>query len=249
MTIRRIAPALTLLALTMGACGAPDREVAFQDDQEPAVTLSAAQWEDFRNEVRSSLEGIRMEVEGLAAATPGEERVVELARSTEETREEVMVELDRLATASADEARDIRRAASERLAELEAEVARNDVATSTTAEELSGSLEARLTGLSSDLEDLRQVAMDVPPYDPEAPPPATTDPAMTPPPAVAMDLSVEELAELEGRVAELRTVAMAAATAPQDELEDARDDLGDALADITREVRKHWYAARWNADA
>jgi DNA repair exonuclease SbcCD ATPase subunit len=216
------------------ACGQPEPA------EEPRE-VSAAELQEFRNEVTAALQSIQFELQAMqdriARADPDDWE--ELRTTAQRTENEVLTELDRLATATAEEAREVRKAATERLAELEAEVARSEVETSENREELRETTENKIVSLEANLAQLRN-QIHMPPMEPVDPE------AQLPPPS---PVSREEIGELEDRLAELRIDLRELATASEEDIADYREQFGDEVAELTREVRTVWYSVRWNVTA
>lgn len=238
----RITSAAALLAFGLAGCGPSERSPdGFAEADATGAGVEALTYEmaSFQSEVRATLEQIRFDVQSLQAeiSEDFEERWAELARTTEETQAELLGDLDRLAVASVEEAAEIRRAASERLAELEGEVARSEVETAEDAGRLSEAVSQHVQLLASDLDDLRRVASGPVPGDP------TPDLWAAPP------LAPETVTELEVRLEQVQVAALTTLEAGEEAFEEAREELGGAVAELTREVRKHWYAVRWQAEA
>jgi hypothetical protein len=234
----RAAPVLALLVVWAAACAPGDREPV--DEPETMGEPTSAELAAFRQEVGEALEALRYELQGMrervAAAAP--EEWEELSSTADRAQVEVMSAVDRLAEATAEEAREIRRAATERLAELEAEVTRSNLETMEDPEALRMVAEGQLDVLAADLTAIEERAMEkageVGAQDPEAPGPA---PALT------------KVAELEANLHELRASTAEVAEAAGEEFAQAREALSEGVSELTLEVRRLWYAVRWDVDA
>jgi hypothetical protein len=274
-------PLIAAIAVMSTACG-PDRQETFEtvEGDRPASPPSPAmqaQFAQLRSEVDSIVGEIQSEVQARQDQAAGDTLEVwtETATQVTERRGDILVNLDRLDVATAEEARDIRADIASELAQLEAEVVRQEVrhGSATQYQEVAMSIEERLARLEANLDSIAMHAMAYAPggreidrtgqaVDPSRPPPPTTDTGMDrtvatgqtgmtgvgtttdrpddiPDPDEIRNMR-EELQEVRGEVVRLRTAS------GQDEWEEVREDLGNQVGDLTRQVREHWYNVRYS---
>jgi hypothetical protein len=243
-----------VLALTAVACGpAEDRGEAWNDEDRmtdaPTPEMSA-QFATLRAEVDSILEELRAEVEAMGEGLIDEplERWTEVSSSVEETRGELLSDLDQLRTADRDEALRIRERASERIAELEAEVVRGELELSPDAQTLAERVNHHLSDLES---DLTQVAAHIVDLSAEGDTARTRAPETRPGTGLGertRTISADDLERMREDLVELREEAEGIPErAAEDDFESVRDDLSGSVADLTRDVKRHWYRLEWEA--
>jgi len=274
-------PLIAAMAFMAAACGA-DRQETFETvDQDTSATPPSpamrAQFAQLRTEVDSIVGAIQSEVDSLQQQAVGDtlEAWSETATQVTQRQGDLLINLDRLEAATVDEARDIRADIASDLAELEAEVVRQEVrhGSATQYQAVAMSIEERLARLEANLDSISmhsmayasgdmQIDRTGQPVDPslQRPPGADTgmdrtmapgQPGMTgmgttaqrgddiPDPDEIRNLR-EELQEVRGEVVRLRTAS------GQDEWDDIREDLGNQVADLTRQIREHWYNVRYS---
>jgi hypothetical protein len=237
MNMRRWSYGLAAAFLAF-ACspGADAPEEMPPDEVEPTTT--SQELEEFRGEVAESFDEIRAELAEMREAVQAEsaETWEDLSGSAERASDEVMADIERLRTATAEEAEQIQTAAGDRLAELEAEVARRDVENSPDSGSLIEAMNERLTELEADLDAIgAHTGMGATP-----PPPGTpTDQSM---------VTEQEIMDLRTRISDARAELEQAAMATGAEFEAAREELGEELAELTRDVRREFYEVRWGLD-
>jgi hypothetical protein len=236
--------ALTLaIAFGAFACAPGADEPADEVDMDAADEVASAptsqEFAEFRGEVIETFGEIRAELAAMrdSVRVEGAEAWEDLSGSAEEASSEVMADLDRLAEATADEARQIQLSASERLATLEGEVARRDVENSPDPAALIEAMNERLAELEADLDAVWQETevVDTVPPGPET----STDQSV---------VSEQEIMDLRTRLIELRADLERVGTATADEFDAARQDLGEEVAELTRDGRLEWYEARWGLE-
>jgi hypothetical protein len=255
------------VAVVASGCGpADERDDRWDDDvvgaPAPEMTVQVAA---VRSDVDAIVDSLRSEIDELSAGARDEplERWSDVSVKLEETRGEVLQDLDDLDAGETDEARRVRDRAAERIAELEAEVARVDLefapdlqAVRTRAEERLAELEDNLSELAMYVSDGDRRPGTTPqrdmPADPDRPPAAPDRPVTTADPErtrVAhypdLDLDQSELRSLQEDLVEARQVASGQDPDEDRDLDDLRDELSDSVADLTRDIRKHWHALRW----
>jgi hypothetical protein len=230
---------------------------------EQAEGPSAAELEQFREEVTQALEAVRAEL--LELQDHISERAPEewsyLSTVAEVTHAEVMSDLERITEAGPEEIDEVRRAAARRLAELEGEVVKREVDTADDRETLRTVVEHHLAQLEGNLAAVaRQVDARTAPEeaaeDPVAEPDwdrGSQDPR--PEPGGAEDVDPTRLAELQDELQVIREWLDRLVGASDEELEDRevseeefeglRRDLGESMAEVTRKVRALWYSTRW----
>jgi hypothetical protein len=215
-------------------------------DATPAPT--SQEFAEFRGEVMESFEEIRAELAEMrdSVQAEGAETWEELSGSAERASDEVMAAIERLENATAEEAREIQSATGDRLAELEAEVARRDVQNSSDPGSLIEAMNERLAELEADLDAIWAESGGtgaVPP-----PPGAPTPETPTPSTPSDQSMSEQEFFDLRTRLIEVRSELERIAIATGAEFDAAREDLGEEVAELTRDVRREWYEARWGLE-
>ncbi len=257
---------LTLAVAGVG-CGPADNDVDRWDDDElaeapsPQTTVQVAV---MRGDVDVILDSLRAEVDGLRAGAQDEplERWTDVAAKVEETRGDVLQDVDEVDVADADEARRVRDRAAERIAELEAEVARAELEFAADRQALRDRTDERLSELEENLTELARLVpasdrpQDVAPgaVPPEAQAPETdpADPAAAPEQTRVMtaahdlDLDPSEVRGLQEDLVEAQQLAAERVADEDRDLDDLRDELSDRVAELTRDIRKHWHAFQWS---
>jgi hypothetical protein len=266
--IDRTAVLATLVALAVAACSpAGDRSDGWADDEttvhsERASPEVRAQIASMRSDVESILNDFRAELDGLRDQMQGEpnERLTQASARVEETRGEVLSDMEQLETADVDEARRIRDRASARLAELEGDVARSELEASHDAQTLTQRVEQRLADLESDLTDLERAAVLQNRDDEDSG--WFNDDEQVERDRRATEVSqaervraqqyrhspdTDEVDSLREELAEVREEAarFPAQARDGDDFESLRDDLSGRIADLTQDIKKHWYALKW----
>lgn len=232
---------LALVATGAFGCG-PSQEAeesTMQEVDRATVSASESMREElaaFRTEVGSALSQIRHELmtlqEDMAAGS--REELTELSDSAAQATSDLMSDLQRLDYATAEQARAIQRAATTRLADLEGQVAEGQVAASKDADELAKVVDEQLEHLESDLDNMDQSVMSQPPTDDRG----------------ARPEGELQIARLRHQIDNVRSEAVEIdGDITPAELELRRVELGDAIAELTREVRREWYTLRWELDA
>jgi len=212
----------------------PSDEVA--EETPPAPT--SQEFAEFRGEVMDSFDEIRSELAEMrdSVRTETAETWEELSGAAERASDEVMADLDRLGQVTAEEANQIQVATGERLADLEAEVARRDVENSPDPASLIEAMNVRLAELESDLDAiLADTGLDTVPPSPGTP----SDQSM---------MSEQEIFELRTRLIEVRAELERIAMATGAEFDAAREELGEEVAELTRDVRREWYEVQWGLE-
>jgi hypothetical protein len=210
MKIRMRATGAAMVLLTFACAPGADEPEEMPEDATPSPT--SQEFAEFRGEVMESFDEIRAELAEMRDSVQAEsaETWEELSGSAQRASDEVMADLDRLGSATAEEARRIQVAAGDRLAELEAEVARRDVENSPDPASLIEAMNERLAELEADLDaiwaDTGTGVVDTVP-----PPPGTpTDQSM---------VSDQEIFDLRARLVEVRAELDRIAMATGDEFE------------------------------
>jgi phage host-nuclease inhibitor protein Gam len=271
-------PLIAAMALVAAACGT-DRQETFETVDADAIAsppsaAMRAQFAQLRSEVDSIVGVLRSEVDSLQQQAAGDtlEAWTDTAIQVTERQGDLLVNLDRLDSATADEARDIRADIASDLAQMEADVVRQEVrhGSATQYQAVALNIEERLARLEANLDSISmhsmayhsgnvQIDRTGQAVDPSLQRPPTADTGMDrmratgmtgmgtsadraddlPDPEEIRNLR-EELQEVRGEVVRLRTAS------GQDEWEDIREDLGNQVADLTRQVREHWYNVRYS---
>jgi len=251
-------PALTVFALTLvatAACGA-DNDQPWTDSVADTVAVAPtpemrAQFTALRSEVDSVVGHLRREVETRQQAATGDtlEAWTDTYTKVADQRGDLLVRLDELDRASVDDARNLRRDVASDLAELEADVVRqkfrlgwDDQASSADVEEHLVRLEQNLDTIESrsraihagttaqhQATDQRQPG-EQRQYDDTARHMPSTDDIRS---------LREDIHEARRDAAELRMVT-------RDDRRDLMDDVSNQIADLTRDVRTHWYNVRYS---
>ncbi len=240
----------TFAALTAAACGPSEERGDQWAEDVPGFSEAGAHLETLRAEVEATLNELRDEIDQMREELRDEpnEHLTRVSAQVEQTRGEVLSELRRLETADMEEAHRIRERASERIAELEADVVRSELDGARDPGTLSEKVDGRLAELESDLIELERYVADRPrdPADEHAmerarefPPEDRAAVARAP----VQTLDREELGNLWEALMETREEA---ALISEGEFEDKREELSDRVAELTREVRKHWHSANWD---
>lgn len=246
-------------------CGpADDRADRWDDDEAmeaaPETTVQVAA---IRSDVAALADSLRAEIEELRVGAQDEplERWTEVAAQLEETRGEVLRDVDQVDVADTDEARRVRDRAAERMAELEAEVARAELEFAADRQVLRSRTEERLSELEDNLSELALYVSDADrprgttpgttpqrdrPADPDRPATATPEQTRVMAATYDLDLDSSELRNLQEDLVEAQQLASERAADEDRDLDDLRDELSDQVADLTRDVRKHWHALRWS---
>lgn len=244
----------TLAVLAAVACepaeNGPDRWTDDPEARTPTPEMRA-QMNELRAEVESVLNELRTEIDQLRELAREEEpreRVTRVATRYEETRGDIMSDLEEARTADDhDELRRVRDRTSERLAELEADVVRAELETTRDAGTLSQRVEQQLSALESDLAEIRARVAERP-----RSPEAREEPGVRDRVEGWFDDDIDER-EIENLRDDLMELRQEAARIQErvrdDDFESVRDDLSGNVADLTQDVRKHWYALRWMGDA
>jgi hypothetical protein len=239
MKMRMHGLGVAIVLSTFACAPGADEPEEMPEDTNPSPT--SQEFAEFRGEVTESFDEIRAELAEMRESVQAEsaETWEELSGSAQRASDEVMADLDRLGDATAEEARQIQRAAGDRLAELEAEVARRDVENSPDPASLIEAMNERLAALEADLDAIwaesgAEIVDTVPP-----PPGTPTDQSM---------VSDQEIFDLRARLVEMRAELDRIATATGAEFDAAREDLGEDVAELTREVCREWYETQWGLD-
>jgi len=278
---RLYVPMIAALAVMAAACGTDRQETYETVDAEttasPPSAAMRAQFAQLRNEVDSIVGAIQSEVGSFQQQASGDtlEAWTDTATQVTQRQGALLVNLDRLNAVTADEARNLRADIASDLAELEAEVVRQEVrhGDAVRYQAVALNIEEKLSRLESNLDSIathsmayaaggRAIDRTGQALDPSPPPPPTpaTDMDRTRAPGQTGMTGVgtttdrpdeipdadeirnlrEELQEVRSEVVRLRTAS------GQDEWEDIREDLGNQVADLTRQVREHWYNVRYS---
>jgi len=237
--IPRITCLMTALALVATACG-PGEDRIDQFDQDP-VTIDGTQatlvdLQQVRSDVDSIMSSLRTEVEALRGEVREDriDRWTQLTSDVEETRGEVMESLRQVEAADRDEAHRIRERTSERLAEIEADVARNEIELTADAPTLERRVDEHVQRLQSDIGYLQDQLRDYQTRD------RGDDGWLN----LSRGLDADHFADWQDELAEIRS-DLRERTADGDAVEDIASDLSDRVADLTRDVREHKHAIRW----
>jgi hypothetical protein len=250
----------TVAALALVACQPAEERVDEWTDDNAAVEAEApspemrAQLEAFRADVDSVLSELRSEIEEMREGLREEDtdRWTQVSTRVEETRGDVLEDMDRLETADEDEARRIRDRASERIAELEADVVRSDLELTRDAQTFAQKMDEHLTELESDLAELGAHAAQRP-EDVDRRDDGDPDPDAAERIRDAVDwtgeLDEQEIENLREELIELREeMARVPERAAEDNgFESVRDDLSGRVGDLTEDIKRHWYAMKWDA--
>lgn len=218
---------------------------------------SAAELEQFRQEVTQALEAVRAELQDLQERISEEapEEWSHLSTVAETTRDEVMADLQRLTEASAEEVKEVRRAAARRLAGLEAEVVQREVNMADDLETLRMVAEHHLAQLEDNLSEVARRSAEALSREEQAAE-SQEDPAQDALPMQDTDrVTPDRIAEIEDEIQVLRDWVERVTDLPEEELEEEyqedfetlRQDVGESMGEITRKVRALWYSTRWQA--
>ncbi len=254
-------PLMTVALLAVAACSPSEdrtmteRGVDTLTVHQPSSAMQA-QFAAFRAEVETAATDLRSEVEASREEMTGEDLEIwnDASEWVEEARVELMTGLDRLDRAGADEASAIRDDIASDLAEMEAESARREIRIDTTVDRTAQAIEERLNELEGNLEEIsahRQMTMNQGPADGHADPEAY---AMRFPRSDSMGVMhrSEGDADVEALREEIRSiredVVYLNTTEDQGELADVREGLSDRVAELTEDVKRHWYNARYSFD-
>ncbi len=247
--------AILLIGSACGAAEEPIDDWQFDERTETPSPEVMTQLASVRSGATETLDELRTDIEYRRNGADDEslERWSEVATRLEEARGEVLREVDGADPADPDDAARLRDRAAEWVAEVEAEVVRVEVEFAETPAALRERADERIAELEGNLSELRMVvALGAPEAD--------SDAAVTPVGTAQdwtrdeqqhlirhpFDLDASALRDLEEELAEAREMAMAAATDREDDFDEVREELGDALADLTREIRQHWLALKWS---
>jgi hypothetical protein len=220
-----------LLALAAGGCS-PQGDADSTEgvlDREELLT--------FHEEVTRALDDIHSELSAMQEqiAPMAEDSWTSLTATTERATDEMLADLDRLASATAEEARAIQRAAAERLAELEAEMTRSEISSALTADSLVATASNQLIALESDIHSIAEGMVtetgDVPVVG-------------------GIQAAEDDPMVLRERLAEIRADLNEVANEEAEEAFVAsREELGSDIAQLTHEVRRKWYEQQWGLDS
>jgi hypothetical protein len=248
----------------------PDTE----DTSAPPSPAMQAQFGELRSEVDSVVGTLRAEVDSLQRQAAGDTLAdwTEAATTIQEREGELLMELDRLPTVDLEEARDIRNDIASQLAGLEGDVVRRllEYTSGPTFADIATDLEDRLAHLEQSLDSIESRAgvlrsgggMQITRPSGEATEESVTDP---PPPgdtvrgrATAGELAAlprqgedipdpERIRELREEIQEVRGELEGLREADDmEEWNDAKGDIAEQVAELTREIREHWYNVRYS---
>lgn len=238
----------------------------------PAMQAELA---ELRSEVDSVVGTLRAEVDSLQQQAAGDtlEAWTEAATTIQEREGELLMELDRLSTVDLEEARDIRSDIASQLAGLEGDVVRRRVEYTVEPNftEMALALEDRLSQLQQTLDSVAvHLQLQAPVEDMEIRRPsgeATEESVDSPPPppgdtspdrVTAGDLSQptlegeaipdpERIRELREEIQEVRGELEGLREADDmEEWNDAKGDIAEQLAELTRQIRQAWYNVRYS---
>ncbi len=246
----------------------------FEDTSAPPSPAMHAEFAELRSEVDSVVGTLRAEVDSLQQQAAGDtlEAWTQAASTIQEREGELLMGLDRLNTADIEEARDIRSDIASQLAGLEGDVVRRllEFTSGPTFADVATDLEERLTQLEQSLDSIEFRAgmqrtgggMEITRPSGGATEESVTDP---PPPgdtvmgrATAGDLGdptrpgegipdPERIQELREEIQEVRGQLEGLREADDmGEWNEAKEEIGEHVAELTREIREHWYNVRYS---
>jgi hypothetical protein len=233
-----------------------------------------AEFAELRSEVDSVVGTLRAEVDSLQQQAAGDtlETWTQAASTIQEREGELLMDLDRLNTADIEEARDIRSDIASQLAGLEGDVVRRllEFTSGPTFADIATDLEERLTRLEQSLDSIefragmqrtgggmaitRPSGMATEESVTDPPPPGDTvmgratagdlgDPTLRgegiPDPERIQELR-EEIQEVRGELEGLR------AADDMGDWNEAKEEIAEQVAELTREIREHWYNVRYS---
>jgi len=204
-------------------------------DRGPATRVDLQQ---VRSDVDSIVSELRTELESMRGQVREDrvDRWTQLTSNVEETRVEVMEDLRQADTADRDEAERVRARTSERLAEIEADVARSEIEVTHDAQTLQRRVDQHVERLQSDLEDLQGQLRQHQARDRE-------DSGWF---DFGNGFDEDDIADWREELAEIQS-ELRDRTAEGHGAEDIAPDLSDRVADLTRDIREHVHAVRWGA--
>jgi hypothetical protein len=239
--ILRTTSLMAALALLATACGpGADRTGQLDNDtiRADGTPVTRVDLQQVRTDVDSIVSELRSEVEAMRGQVREDrvDRWTQLTSNVEETRVEVMEDLRAVDMADQDEARRIRDRTSERLAEIEADVARNEIELTHDAQMLQQRVDQHVQRLQSDLGYLQDQLRQYQGRDRE-------DEGWF---GFGNGLDQDNLADWQEELAEVQS-DLRERTAEGDDVDDIASDLGDRVADLTRDIREQVHAVRWGA--
>jgi hypothetical protein len=234
-----VATALALVVTTACDPGEDRIDQAAQDTL-PAerAQVSQVNLQQVRADVDSVMSELRAELEEMRTQVREDrtDRWTEFTADVDETRGEVMEDLRRADTADRDEAERIRERTAERLAELEADAARNQIVLLADTQTLEQRVDRHVQRLQSDIEYLQNQLREYQARDRD-------DDSWF---DFTNGLDQEDIADWQEELAEVQA-DLRERTAEDDDVEDIASDLGDRVADLTRDIREYVHALQWGA--
>lgn len=233
-----------------------------------------AEFGELRSEVYSIVSTLREQVDSLQRQAAGDtlEAWTQAATLIQESEGEMLMELDRLNTAGVEEAMDIRSDIASELAGLEGDVVRRQVRFTAGPgfTDVALALEERLSSLEQNLDSIATRTQSYGGSDRmqiQRPGGQATDESVQMPPhpgdtamgrATAGDLGdrmgqwddfpdAERIRELRDEIREVRGELSGLREADNmEEWNDAKEEIAEEVAELTRQVREHWYNVRYS---
>lgn len=245
-------PALTVFALTLvatAACGT-DNDQTWTDSDADTVAVAPtpemrAQFTAMRSEVDSVMGHLRREVETRQQAATGDtlEAWTDTYAKVADRRGDLLVRLDDLDRASVNDARSIRSDVASDLADLEADVVRQKLRLGWDDQASSADVEEHLVRLEQNLDTIEARSRAIHAGATAQRQPGEQrqyDDASRHIPSTDDIRSLrEDIHEARRDAAELRMVTI-------DDRRDRMDNVSNQIADLTRDVRTHWYNAKYS---
>ena len=220
MHLTKKLPVPVLAMILVVGCQPADRETDLDVAMDTLPTVTA---ETHRQQVQEAIRDTRERVSGRQARIS--ERSEDLWDRISEQADETWRNIESgLAQIRGDDPESIHRSredTSRRLAELEAELAEAEVATAGTPEELRDASDEWLEQIESDVRQLENLL-----------------------PHADVDLDRDDLRDVREHVQEIRADVQEALAAGED-FEDRREEIGEDLADLVKDVREARYRLQW----
>ncbi len=208
-----------------------DRAAATQAGARVSLQQVRSDVDSITSELGSELETMRGQVRDDRV-----DRWTQLTSDVEETRVEMMDDLRQVDSNDRDDIQRIRDRSSERLAEIEGDVARIEIEFTRDAETLQQRVDQHVERLQTDVgylqDQLRQHQANDRDDD------GWFD--------FSTRIDEDDLADWQEELAGIRS-ELRERTAERDDRDDIASDLGDRVADLTRDIREHVHAVRWGA--
>jgi len=231
---------MTAFVLVAVACSPNEDRMGQMGSDTLNTDLNTATRVDLQ-QVRSDVDSIATELRAELEAMRGEvredrvDRWAQVSTDVEETRLEVMEDLQRVDPADRAEAQRVRDRSSERLAGIEGDVAREEIESTNGAQTLQDRVDQHVERLQSDLGYVQDQFRQYHARD-------RNDERWF---NFTNGLDENDVADWQEELVEIRT-ELRERTAERDDVDDIASDLGDRIADLTRDIREHVHNMRWD---